>query len=61
MKKQTEIGLIPIDWGTSTIGEELLIQQGKQVSKKNRNGSNQKQFLRTANVFLGGVRFVCIG
>ena len=55
MMKQTEIGLLPDDWTTSTIGEELFIQQGKQVSKKNRIGDNQKPFLRTANVFWDGL------
>jgi type I restriction enzyme S subunit len=29
------------------------VQQGKQVSKKNREGDNQRPFLRTKNVFWG--------
>lgn len=53
--KQTEIGLMPDDWEVVTIGDKFNIQQGKQVSKKNREGNNQKPFLRTANVFWDGL------
>lgn len=52
---KTEIGLVPSDWQTPSIGDEFFIQQGKQVSVKNRIGNNQKPFLRTANVFWEGI------
>ncbi len=51
--KETEIGLIPEDWYVKYIADLFSIQQGKQVSKKNRIGDNQLPFLRTANVFWG--------
>jgi len=49
--KLTEIGEIPESWEVVMLGKIADIQQGKQVSKKNRVGENQKPFLRTANVF----------
>jgi type I restriction enzyme S subunit len=49
--KMTEIGEVPESWEIEMLGEIADIQQGKQVSKKNRIGDNQKPFLRTANVF----------
>ncbi|MDD5731502.1 MAG: restriction endonuclease subunit S [Patescibacteria group bacterium] len=49
--KMTEIGEIPEGWEVVELGRLSEIQQGKQVSKKNRIGENQKPFLRTANVF----------
>lgn len=49
--KETEIGLIPQEWDIETIGDIFDIQQGKQLSKQNRVGDDQKKFLRTANVF----------
>jgi len=51
--KKTEIGLMPIDWEVNRIDNFFSIQQGKQVSKKNRIGDNQKPFLRTKNIFWG--------
>ncbi len=50
-QKQTEIGLIPESWEITRVDSVFEIQQGKQVSKKNRVGKNQKPFLRTKNVF----------
>ncbi len=41
------------EWEKVRIDECFNVQQGKQVSKKNRIGENQKPFLRTANVFWG--------
>ena len=51
--KQTEIGLMPNEWKVGRIDKFFTIQQGKQVSKRNRIGENQKPFLRTKNVFWG--------
>lgn len=41
------------EWKTARLDECFDIQQGKQVSKRNREGVNQRPFLRTANVFWG--------
>lgn len=41
------------DWKKARLDECFDIQQGKQVSKHNRCGINQRPFLRTANVFWG--------
>ncbi len=41
----------PSDWKIDRIDAVFEIQQGKQVSKKNRVGENQHPFLRTKNVF----------
>lgn len=41
------------EWKKVRLDECFNVQQGKQVSKKNRIGDNQKPFLRTANVFWG--------
>ncbi len=49
--QQTEIGELPITWKVDRIDSAFAIQQGKQVSKKNRIGDNQLPFLRTRNVF----------
>jgi len=40
-------------WKKVRLDECFSIQQGKQVSKNNRIGHNQRPFLRTANVFWG--------
>ena len=50
-QKQTEIGLMPENWEIARVKTAFQIQQGKQVSKKNRVGENQRPFLRTKNVF----------
>jgi type I restriction enzyme S subunit len=42
-------------WRKMRIDDCFAIQQGKQVSKKNRQGDNQHPFLRTANVFWGRI------
>ena len=48
--QQTEIGEFPTTWKVDRIDSAFTIQQGKQVSKKNRDGDNQLPFLRTRNV-----------
>ena len=40
-------------WPIVRVDEVFSIQQGKQVSKKNRKGDNQRPFLRTRNVLWG--------
>ncbi len=52
-QKQTEIGTVPESWEVVRLDSMFRIQQGKQVSKKNRVGENQHPFLRTKNVFWG--------
>jgi len=49
--QQTEIGEFPSTWKVDRVDSAFDIQQGKQVSKKNRDGDNQRPFLRTKNVF----------
>ncbi|GAB4376246.1 MAG: hypothetical protein Kow0042_22370 [Calditrichia bacterium] len=44
---------IPKGWSMARVDELFSIQQGKQVSKKNRIGGNQRPFLRTRNVLWG--------
>ncbi|MDH3691981.1 MAG: restriction endonuclease subunit S [Gammaproteobacteria bacterium] len=50
-RQQTEIGEFPSTWEVNRVDSAFDIQQGKQVSKKNRAGNNQRPFLRTKNVF----------
>lgn len=40
-------------WKKIRLDECFYIEQGKQVSKQNRRGDNQRPFLRTANVYWG--------
>ena len=54
---QTELGEFPADWKIERLDSLFTIQQGKQVSRKNREGDNQRPFLRTKNVF--GVDWIC--
>lgn len=49
--RQTEIGEFPTTWKVDRVDSAFEIQQGKQVSKRNREGQNQRPFLRTKNVF----------
>ncbi len=49
----SELGVIPIDWQVKRFDSLFTVQQGKQVSKNNRIGGNQRIFLRTKNVFWG--------
>ncbi|MCF7823127.1 MAG: restriction endonuclease subunit S [Candidatus Marinimicrobia bacterium] len=49
--KQTEIGEFPSVWKVDRVDSAFDIQQGKQVSKRNRDGEHQRPFLRTKNVF----------
>lgn len=53
--KMTELGILPKEWEVVRLGEVFNIQQGKQVSQKNRIGNNQKYFLRTSNIFWGSI------
>ena len=48
---ESEIGSFPASWKVDRVDSVFEIQQGKQVSKKNRAGDNQRPFLRTKNVF----------
>lgn len=52
---KTEIGFFPNDWNVGRIDTFFEIQQGKQVSKSNRVGKNQKPFLRTSNIYWGKI------
>ena len=49
--QQTEIGEFPSAWEIDRVDSAFDIQQGKQVSKRNRDGEHQRSFLRTKNVF----------
>jgi type I restriction enzyme S subunit len=49
--QQSEIGKYPSDWEVGRVDSAFDIQQGKQVSKRNRDGEHQRPFLRTKNVF----------
>jgi type I restriction enzyme S subunit len=49
--QQTEIGEFPLAWEINRIDSAFVIQQGKQVSSRNRAGEHQRPFLRTKNVF----------
>ncbi|MGB3119047.1 MAG: restriction endonuclease subunit S, partial [Verrucomicrobiales bacterium] len=49
--KQTEIGKYPSAWEIDRVDSAFDIQQGKQVSSRNRDGEHQRPFLRTKKVF----------
>jgi type I restriction enzyme, S subunit len=49
--RQTEIGEFPSTWEVDRVDSAFDIQQGKQVSSRNRDGEHQRPFLRTKNVF----------
>lgn len=49
--QQTEIGEFPSEWEINRVDSAFDIQQGKQVSSRNRDGEHQRPFLRTKNVF----------
>ncbi len=51
----TDIGFFPNDWNVGRIDNFFEIQQGKQVSKSNRVGKNQRPFLRTSNIYWGKI------
>jgi len=51
----TELGSLPSDWRVQRFDSLFAVQQGKQVSKANRIGENQRPFLRTKNVSWGGL------
>jgi type I restriction enzyme, S subunit len=46
----TELGVFPASWRIDRFDSIFDVQQGKQVSKANRIGVNQRAFLRTKNV-----------
>lgn len=46
----TELGVFPSDWRVDRFDSIFEVKQGKQVSKANRIGKNQRPFLRTKNV-----------
>ncbi len=48
-----ELGDLPVDWPVQRFDSLFAVQQGKQVSKTNRIGENQRPFLRTKNVYWG--------
>jgi len=50
---QTEVGTIPPEWKVARFDALFFVQQGKQVSTRNRAGENQRFFLRTRNIFWG--------
>ncbi len=45
--------IVPSEWRIQRFDSLFAVQQGKQVSKGNRVGENQRPFLRTKNVFWG--------
>ncbi len=47
----TELGVFPSNWRVGRFDSLFDVQQGRQVSKGNRIGENQRPFLRTKNVF----------
>ena len=49
--QETEIGKFPSSWNVDRVDSAFDIQQGKQVSSRNRAGEHQRPFLRTKNVF----------
>ena len=49
--KQTEIGKYPSAWEIDRVDSAFDIQQGNQVSRRNRDGEHQRPFLRTKKVF----------
>ncbi|PWB47915.1 MAG: hypothetical protein C3F12_02915 [Candidatus Methylomirabilota bacterium] len=51
----TELGELPAHWPVQRFDSLFAVQQGKQVSRTNRIGENQRPFLRTKNVFWGAV------
>lgn len=53
MTVQTEIGELPPEWNVRRFDDLFHVQQGKQVSKRNRTGDNVHPFLRTKNVYWG--------
>ena len=58
--KQTEVGIIPEDWGVSTIGSEFSIQLGKMLDAE-KNFGVQKPFLGNRAVQWGRIDLVDIG
>ena len=42
--KQTEVGVIPVGWGISSVGDEFTIQLGKMLDSE-RNTGEPKPYL----------------
>lgn len=57
-RTSTELGVLPLDWQIQRFDSLFDVQQGKQVSKKNREGGNQRPFLRTKNVYWGCIDLI---
>jgi type I restriction enzyme S subunit len=54
--KETEVGLVPEEWGVTKIGDAFNVKQGKQLSSREKTGGKiKKPFLRTSNVFWGKI------
>jgi type I restriction enzyme S subunit len=51
----TQLGNLPCDWRVERFDSLFAVQQGKQVSKRNRVGDNQRPFLRTKNISWGRI------
>jgi type I restriction enzyme, S subunit len=51
--RSSDIGTFPDSWQVQRFDSLFCLQQGKQVSKNNRVGANQRPFLRTRNVLWG--------
>lgn len=51
--QNSEIGSFPDSWSVGRVDSFFDIQQGKQVSVKNRIGKSKRRFLRTKNVLWG--------
>lgn len=50
--RETELGWLPDEWEVVTIGDVFNVQQGKQLSAKEKpDGKTKRPFLRTSNVF----------
>ena len=48
-----ELDALPQEWRVDRFDRFFFVQQGKQVSKRNRVGNSQRPFLRTKNVLWG--------
>jgi len=52
--KQTEVGVIPVDWGISSVGDEFTIQLGKMLDSE-RNTGEPKPYLGNRAVQWGRI------
>jgi len=58
--KNSEVGLIPIDWTTSTIGAEFFIQLGKMLDAE-KNSGTPKNYIGNRSVQWGKIDMTSIG